>query len=291
VEGILPEVGTLIAQAEKKPDRVASTQMVVRKGENRVTLHVQVTAERFGSSIEGFIVTFDDITELVSAQRSAAWADVARRIAHEIKNPLTPITLSAERIRKKFGPAVAADEKESFERYLDTIARHTRDIGRMVEEFVAYARMPSSVFREENLVSIIRKTVFSAQTANPDITYTQTLPSEAVPLLCDEGQLGQALLNVLKNAAEALEGRDNKRITIALTCNHNAITLVVEDNGAGFPPDKIATLTEPYVTTRAKGTGLGLAIVKRSVEEHKGTLSLTNGEQGGARVSITFPRA
>jgi two-component system nitrogen regulation sensor histidine kinase NtrY len=147
------------------------------------------------------------------------------------------------------------------------------------------------VFRAENLVSIVRKTVFSAQTANPDIAYTQTLPEQEVSLMCDEGQLGQALLNVLKNAAEALEGRADKRITLALTTNASTITLLVEDNGPGFPADKIATLTEPYVTTRTKGTGLGLAIVKRSVEEHKGTLTLSNREGGGARVTITFPLA
>jgi two-component system, NtrC family, nitrogen regulation sensor histidine kinase NtrY len=194
-------------------------------------------------------------------------------------------------LRKKFAPETGSDERESFDKYIETIARHTRDIGRMVEEFVAYARMPSSVFREENLLSIIRKTVFSAQTANPDITYVQALPSEAVTLLCDEGQLGQALLNILKNAAEALDGRDNKRITITLTHDTKAITLTIEDNGIGFPADKIASLTEPYVTTRSKGTGLGLAIVKRSVEEHKGTLTLANSESGGARVTIIFPLA
>ena len=291
ITDLLPAVHALIQQVEKKPERIASGQMVVEHGEQRVTLHVQVTAEQFGSSIEGYIVTFDDITELVSAQRSAAWADVARRIAHEIKNPLTPITLSAERLRKKFGHMVGAEEKENFDKYLDTIARHTRDIGRMVEEFVAYARMPGNVMREENLVSIIRKTMFSAQTANPDITFTHALPAHEVRLLCDEGQLGQALLNLLKNAAEALEGRDNKRITITLTQDAKTITLTVEDNGAGFPPDKIANLAEPYVTTRAKGTGLGLAIVKRSVEEHKGTLTLSNSESGGARVVIQFPHA
>lgn len=291
ISTLLPEVTALMAQVELKPERIVSGEMVVQHGEQRVILHVQVTAEKLGSSIEGYIVTFDDITALVSAQRSAAWADVARRIAHEIKNPLTPITLSAERIRKKFGPGVAADEKENFEKYLDTISRHTRDIGRMVEEFVAYARLPTSVFRPENLVSIVRKTVFSAQTANPDITYTQTLPAHEVPLMCDEGQLGQALLNILKNAAEALDGRADKRIALDLASSASSITLVVEDNGPGFPPDKIATLTEPYVTTRAKGTGLGLAIVKRSVEEHKGTLTLSNRENGGARVTITFPLA
>lgn len=289
IESILPEVLELVQQVEKKPERVAGAQVMVSHHEKRVMLHVQVTAERLGSMIEGYIVTFDDITELVAAQRSAAWADVARRIAHEIKNPLTPISLSAERLRKKFSPETGSEERESFDRYIDTIARHTRDIGRMVEEFVAYARLPSSVFHEENLVSIVRKAVFSAQTASPDIAFAQQLSPQTIPFLCDEGQLGQALLNLLKNAAEALEGREGKRIVITLSATDNAATLTIEDNGVGFPVDKISTLTEPYVTTRAKGTGLGLAIVKRSVEEHKGTLTLSNREEGGARVMMVFP--
>ncbi len=289
IESILPEVLELVQQVEKKPERMASGQVALTHHEKRVMLHVQVTAERLGSTIEGYIVTFDDITALVSAQRSAAWADVARRIAHEIKNPLTPITLSAERLRKKFSPSENSEERESFDKYIDTIARHTRDIGRMVEEFVAYARMPSSVFREENLVSIVKKAVFSAQTANSDIKFTQNLPAGNVMLSCDESQLGQALLNLLKNAAEALETTPNKQITITLTSDDTNATLCIEDNGAGFPADKIATLTEPYVTTRAKGTGLGLAIVKRSVEEHKGTLTLSNREEGGAKVVMVFP--
>lgn len=291
IASILPQVGNLVQQVEQKPERIASSQMVVQRGDTRVTLHVQVTAEQFGNAIEGYIVTFDDITELVAAQRSAAWADVARRIAHEIKNPLTPITLSAERLRKKFSPEAGSEARESFDKYIDTIARHTRDIGRMVEEFVAYARMPQSVLREEDLVALVRKSIFSAQTGAPDITYLQHIPSQKIPLVCDEAQLGQALLNVLKNAAEALEGRADKRITVSLSRDDHTATLTVTDNGTGFPPDKIDTLTEPYVTTRAKGTGLGLAIVKRSVEEHKGTLTLSNPEEGGARVVMVFPLA
>ena len=287
---ILPDIAPLMRAAEKKPERLASADVVILHSDLRRTLHVQVTAERLGDAIEGYIVTFDDITALVAAQRSAAWADVARRIAHEIKNPLTPITLSAERLRKKFGPDAASEERESYDRYLDTIARHTRDIGRMVEEFVTYARLPTSVYAVENLVSIIRKAVFSEQTAHPDITYVQRLPGTPVPLLCDEAQLGQALLNLLKNAAEALEISANREITIALTEDSSSVTLTVSDNGPGFPADKIGNLTEPYVTTRPKGTGLGLAIVKRTVEEHKGTLTLSNREGGGACVTVVFAR-
>lgn len=307
IDTIMPEMSELVAQAEKKPDRVAGADVVLAQGERRRTLHIRVAAERFMGRIEGYIVTFDDMTALVSAQRNAAWADVARRIAHEIKNPLTPITLSAERIRKKFGHGVAAEDKESFERYLDTIARHVRDIGRMVEEFVSFARLPASVFREENLVSIIRKSVFSEQTVHPEIKYITTLPDHAVPFAVDETQFGQMLLNLMKNAAEAmgepsaarsidpkdgsatqLKSSPTKEIHLTLSETADEITLTLRDTGPGYPLDKIATLTEPYVTTRAKGTGLGLAIVKRSVEEHKGTLVLSNAAEGGAVATITL---
>ena len=289
LSAIVPEMEPLLAQAEKKPDRIAGGDVVLALGERRRTLHVRVAAERFMDKIEGYIVTFDDITALVSAQRSAAWADVARRIAHEIKNPLTPITLSAERLRKKFAPT-ASDDKESFEKYLDTIARHTRDIGRMVEEFVAFARMPQANFREENLSALIRKVAFSEQTVHPEISYITELPEAPVMLTLDEAQFGGLLTNLLKNAAEALENSATKNIRLRLSDAGDEVTLEVRDSGPGFPPDKIATLTEPYVTTRAKGTGLGLAIVKRTVEEHKGTLKLSNAEEGGACVTITLKK-
>ena len=291
IADIMPDVAPLMRAVKAKPDKLASADVAILQREMKRTLHVRVTAERLGEEIEGYIVTFDDITPLVAAQRSAAWADVARRIAHEIKNPLTPITLSAERLRKKFAPGEGSEERESFDKYLDTISRHTKDIGRMVEEFVTYARLPMSVFAQENLVSIVRKTVFSAQTANPDITYVQDLPNTPLVIMCDEAQLGQALLNLLKNAAEAMEASSKKEIRVTLTTSDASITLVVEDSGPGFPADKIESLTEPYVTTRAKGTGLGLAIVKRTIEEHKGTLALSNREDGGARVTIVLPKA
>lgn len=286
----LPQVGALLAQAERKPERIANGNMTLQHEDARVSLHVQVTAERFNDAIEGYIVTFDDISELVSAQRSAAWADVARRIAHEIKNPLTPITLSVDRLRKKFGEQVATD-KEAYERYLETISRHVRDIGRMVEEFVSFARMPTATFKEEDLVRLIRTSVFSEQTVHTDITYIQQLPKEPVRVLMDESQLGQVFLNLLKNAAEALENANKKEIRIALKEEDGHALITIEDSGPGFPTEHMERLTEPYVTTRAKGTGLGLAIVKRSVEEHKGTLTLANLPQDGAQVTIALPKA
>jgi two-component system nitrogen regulation sensor histidine kinase NtrY len=288
---LLPEVTPILAQAQVRPDRIASADIVMASGAERVTLHVQVVAERFKQTIEGFIVTFDDITELVAAQRSAAWADVARRVAHEIKNPLTPITLSAERLRKKFGPEISSD-RESYERYLDTIVRHSKDIGRMVEEFVSYARVPTAKFAEENLNNIVRKSVFSERTVHPEINYQLVLPEVPVMVNCDEAQIGQILTNLLKNAAESLEQTPAPR-TIVLTIEQasEAVTLTVCDNGAGFPTELLERLTDPYVTTRAKGTGLGLSIVKQTMEEHGGSITLANVPEGGAEVTLRFPRA
>ena len=287
---LLPEVTPILAQAQARPDRIASGNIATGSGAERVTLHVQVVAERFNQTIEGFIVTFDDITELMRAQRSAAWADVAQRVAHEIKNPLTPITLSAERLRKKFGPEITSD-RESYDRYLDTIARHVRDIGRMVEEFVSYARVPTAKFSEENLNNIIRKSVFSERTVHSEINYQLLLPEAPVMVNCDESQIGQILTNLLKNAAEALEQTPSPK-TIILTIEPSAetVTLTVCDNGSGFPPELLERLTDPYVTTRAKGTGLGLSIVKQTMEEHGGTIVLANVPEGGAEVTLTFPK-
>ena len=288
---LLPECAEILEEARQKPERGAARQMAVSEGDTRTTMQVRVTVEQVDGRIEGFIVTFDDITDLLVAQRSAAWADVARRIAHEIKNPLTPITLAADRLRKKYAAEIVTD-REGYLRYLDTISRHVRDIGRMVEEFVAFARMPAAQFGEEDLAAIVRKAVFSEQTAHPDITYRMELP-DAAPLICDERQVGQSLLNLLKNAAEAMESLPAdapREITLRLAIHPETLQLVLEDTGNGFPPDKIDRLTEPYVTTRSKGTGLGLAIVKRSMEEHKGSLTLANRAQGGAQVTLTFSR-
>ncbi len=287
---LLPQVEPLLKQVEAKPEKLASANVVIERQNGRATLHVQVTAERFNDAIEGFIVTFDDISELVVAQRSAAWADVARRIAHEIKNPLTPITLSAERLRKKFGDEITSD-RESYDRYLDTIGRHVKDIGHMVEEFVSYARMPTPTMREENLVMLLRKAIFSEQTVHPEIKYLQDLPKEIVNVRCDEAQLRQMFTNLMKNAAEALEqNTGEKAISIALTHTDSEVTVTVSDTGPGFPPAQMAQLMEPYVTTRTKGTGLGLAIVKRAMEEHRGRIELSNRAEGGACVTLTFPK-
>lgn len=230
--------------------------------------------------------------ELIAAQRSAAWADVARRVAHEIKNPLTPITLAAERLRKKYAPQITTDA-ENFLKYTDTISKHTKDIGKMVEEFVNFARMPAPVFKNEDILAVTRKIVFSEQVAHPDISYH--LPTDAINFLvsCDERLISQMLTNILKNAAEAMEVTDNKlenkkKISISITRNGSNCVLSIQDNGPGIPADMLPRIMEPYVTTRSKGTGLGLAIVKKTMEDHRGSVTIANHPNGGTLVTLTF---
>lgn len=293
---VLPALSELLASAEQKPKKISARDIVINRADIHATLHVRITVEHYNERIEGFIITLDDITNLVSAQRSAAWADVARRVAHEIKNPLTPITLSAERLRKKFSEEITSD-KEGYHKYLDTIARHVKDIGNMVEEFVTFARMPAAQFADISLTQLVRKSVFSEQTVHGDITYKMELGTDNITLHCDERQVGQILLNLLKNAAESIESRMANtplikgEIKLKLSETPETICIEIQDNGTGFPEDKMASLMEPYVTTRAKGTGLGLAIVKKSMEEHRGSIQLANMEGTGAMITLQFPKA
>ncbi len=298
IESVLPGIQEVLAQAEQLPGEVAQTTLTLNNNGKTITLHVRITAERFDAAIEGFIVTFDDITLLVAAQRGAAWADVARRVAHEIKNPLTPIQLSAERLKRKYLKFITEDQ-DNFIKYTDTIGKHVGDIGRMVEEFVSFARMPQPKFATEDLTAIIRKAVFSAQVANPAIDYQTDVPDQPLTFYCDERQISQIMTNLLKNAAEAIEakfissGGESSQggrgiINVRLFCKNDTIEICIEDNGIGLPTVEAQQLLEPYVTTRSKGTGLGLAIVKKIVEDHKGRISLENIPTGGARVVLSF---
>jgi two-component system nitrogen regulation sensor histidine kinase NtrY len=246
---------------------------------------------RASASDGGLVLTFDDITRLVTAQRNAAWRDVARRIAHEIKNPLTPIQLSAERLRKKYRKDVPESELEVFDRCTDTIVRQVGDIGRMVDEFSAFARMPAPKFSEQDAAELLRAAVFAQRVASPEIEVELEDP-EDVRLLADGRMLAQALTNVLKNAAEAIEAqrgaapRHDGRITARLVSDETGIAFEVEDNGVGLPAKDRDRLTEPYVTTREKGTGLGLAIVKRIMEDHGGELELADARGGRGALAI-----
>ncbi|HYD04170.1 MAG TPA: ATP-binding protein, partial [Reyranella sp.] len=249
------------------------------------------------ASDAGSVVTFDDVTDLMSAQRMAAWGDVARRIAHEIKNPLTPIQLSAERLKRRYLKQIKEDP-DTFSTCTDTIIRQVGDIGRMVDEFSSFARMPRPTVQPEDAKELCQQALFLQRNGNPDMTYRVTLPDQPVPLICDRRQVSQVLTNILKNAAEAIEGRQAKpgevlpkgEISLDLRDEGATVRIVVEDNGKGLPVEGRERLTEPYMTTRSKGTGLGLAIVKKIMEDHGGLLALEDREGGGARISLVFRR-
>jgi len=240
-----------------------------------------------------FILTFDDISQQIADQRRAAWADVARRIAHEIKNPLTPIVLSAERLKRRFGRQIT-EGRDVFEQLVDTIIRQVGDLRRMVDEFSAFARMPTAVFREEDLASIIRQTVFLAEVASPGIHFTVDIDPDLPGFVCDRRQLGQAFGNLVKNAVEAIGARPPRaddRIAVAVRADDDRLVVTIVDNGVGLPAELRERLFEPYVTTRERGTGLGLAIVKRIVEDHRGQLELSNQPGGGAIARLEFSLA
>lgn len=298
IDEVAPEMADLMAAIRRRPAKLVENQVQVRRAGQTRTLLVRVAAEIVGGEVRGYVLTFDDVSELLSAQRKAAWADVARRIAHEIKNPLTPIQLSAERLRRKYLGEVRSDP-ETFRAMTDTIVRHVDDIGRMVDEFSAFARMPSPVMKPTNMQELCRQAVFLQTTAQPGMRFETALPPDPLTLVCDGRQIAQALTNLLKNAVEAVEGRQEEgrgepqepgHIVVRLTAEEERATIVVEDNGKGLPPDERDRLTEPYVTTRAKGTGLGLAIVKKIMEDHGGVLALEDRPGGGARVSLVLPR-
>lgn len=243
----------------------------------------------------GLVLTFDDITRLLAAQRNAAWRDVARRIAHEIKNPLTPIQLSAERLRRKFRREITAD-LETFDRCTDTIIRQVGDIGRMVDEFSSFARMPAPKYAREDAAELLRHAVFAQRVASPELDVSLEDPVPSATVTCDGRMIAQALANVLKNAAEAVSARRSAepdhggRILARLRVVDGQALFEVEDDGVGLPSRNRDRLTEPYVTTRERGTGLGLAIVRRILEDHGGSLVLGDGEAlSGAKVVLQIP--
>src|SRR5437588_3463795 len=291
---VAPEMAGLLGEAERRPDRLAQSQVELVRGNSTRTLLVRIAAEHNGRSISGFVVTFDDITELLSAQRKAAWADIARRIAHEIKNPLTPIQLSAERLRRRYLKEIKSDA-ETFTVCTDTIIRHVGDIGRMIDEFSSFARMPTPVLKPENLVEIVHRAVFLQRTAHPEIVFEPVFPASPVVVNCDARLVGQALINIVKNAIESIEVRRAENsaspagcIRVSVLEEDGQAAVIIEDNGKGLPQHGREQLTEPYVTTRTKGTGLGLAIVKKIMEDHHGELALEDGDTEGARVSLHF---
>ena len=303
LEVVVPEFSPLFARLkESGNDSVQDEVKVVRGGrlENLLVRVAPRTSE--GGALEGYVIAFDDVTDLVAAQRSAAWGDVARRIAHEIKNPLTPIQLSAERIRRKFSPKLDADA-DDLDRMTQVIVRQTNDLRRIVDEFSKFARMPEAVKQREDIVAILNQAVTLQQAGQPDVTFHIDIPDQVIPLSLDATMISQALTNLIKNAGEAIETRIEKGVSLELTPaiaisladQDTQVSITISDNGIGLPQDR-AKLFEPYVTTRDKGTGLGLPIVKKIIEEHGGVLRLDDAEpigdtqHVGAAATIELPK-
>ncbi len=294
---VMPEMDELLTRARRRPRKLAEQQLSIpdASGSERVLL-VRISAELEHGAVMGFVVTFDEITQLLAAQRKAAWSDIARRIAHEIKNPLTPIQLAAERLKRKYVDQITNDP-DTFQVCTDTIVRHVGDIGRMVDEFSAFARMPAPDMRKEDIGKLVEQAVFLQRTARQDVRFDFTPPPEEIHLACDSSQVGQALTNLLKNAIESIEGRHGQEgeaapagaIAVSVHTEDGHCVIDICDNGKGLPKADRNRLTEPYVTTRERGTGLGLAIVKKIMEDHGGNLILRDREEGGAIVSLIFP--
>jgi two-component system nitrogen regulation sensor histidine kinase NtrY len=289
---VVPEFAPLIREAQGAPERARTAEIQIGPANRRRTLLVRIGADLTGGRTDGFVATFDDITELQSAQRKAAWADVARRIAHEIKNPLTPIQLAAERLKRRFAREITSDP-ETFAQCADTIVRHVGDIGRMVDEFSAFARMPQPVIRPEDIGQIVREALVLQRTARPGIAWHADIPERGPVVPCDRRMLRQALTNLLQNAADAVAMRpdspDGGMIAVTVEPHQDEVRIAVTDNGIGLP-DNRALLMEPYVTHKPKGTGLGLAIVKKIMEDHGGKIALDDRPDGpGAVASLILP--
>jgi two-component system nitrogen regulation sensor histidine kinase NtrY len=295
LDDLIPECGELLQQAFARPDQAVDGQIILHRRPTSQTLFVRLSPEGDTEEQNGYVVTFEDITELLSAQRKAAWSDVARRIAHEIKNPLTPIQLAAERLRRKYLGEISSDPA-TFEACTDTIIRQVGDIGRLVDEFSSFARMPAPVMKQEDLTDICRASMVLFENAHREISFRSNFPATPVDLACDRHQVGQALTNLMQNAVDAIEGRRSLaagnqapgEIAIEVAVEEGYIIVSISDNGLGLPSSERDRLTEPYVTTREKGTGLGLAIVRKIMEDHGGTIRLEDSDSGGARVSLVF---
>ena len=286
---VVPAFGAALEAAVQRPDRSVETEVAIERNFESRTFQLRVTAEPSPDRPGGVVLTFADITDLQSAQRMAAWSDVARRIAHEIKNPLTPIQLAAERLRRRYAKQIEEDP-ETFSLCIDTIVRQVDDMRRMVNEFASFARMPAPVLAEADLADILRRTVFLQREAAAGVDIEMRLPSGPLLLVCDSQLLGQALTNLLLNAVQALESGGG-RVFVALTELPETIEISVEDDGPGFPAELRHRLTEPYVTTKGRrGAGLGLAIVQKIIEDQGAVLHLEDGEVGGARARIVFRR-
>ncbi|MDB9729087.1 PAS domain-containing sensor histidine kinase [Amylibacter sp.] len=300
----VPEFVDLFLLIQKNENKTQQQEIKLTRAGATEILLVRVSA-RISEDllVEGYVITFDDVTDLVSAQRLAAWGDVARRIAHEIKNPLTPIKLSAERLKRKYSPMVGAEE-DNLSQYCDVIIRQTNDLRRIVDEFSKFARMPEPIKRSVNITKLLKDVILLFEISSPAIKIKLKNPHGDINVNVDETMINQAFTNLIKNAGEAIESKaklnsTNKfdpEIRIFIKKNVNNLEIIIEDNGIGLPTQERSRLFEPYVTNRENGTGLGLSIVKKIIEEHNGSLELldaspfSNNEDFGAKMRIIFPK-
>src|SRR6266567_2876809 len=294
---VMPELEPLFTEARSGAHRLVQGQITISREMRERNLSVRVTTEQSADHHAGYVVTLDDITDLVTAQRTSAWADIARRIAHEIKNPLTPIQLSAERLRRKYG-SVIKEDAAVFHQCTDTIVRQVDDIKRMVDEFSQFARMPQPVIGAEDMADMVRQSVFLQRVGNPDVDIEIETEEEHMPAKFDRRLISQGLTNIVKNATEAIaavppQELGRGRVQVSVRREGADVVIDVIDNGTGLPKENRNRLLEPYVTTRDKGTGLGLAIVGRILEEHAGRMELFDAPEvasggRGARVSLRF---
>lgn len=291
VDDIIPECSSLIDQIDHHTRKHAQAKIKIKVGYKLLTLFLKIVVEFTHNKVKRYILTFDDMTELVRAQRYEAWSDVARRIAHEVKNPLTPIRLGAERLNNKYKDEVK--DTLSFQKYTNTIIRHVSDIGKIIEEFSRFARMPAPVMEEVNISSVIQDLVFSRKCVRANIEYLIEA-EENIKVLCDQTQISQMFTNILKNAEESIEAterynKDEGKIEVKIIKNKEYADIIIKDNGKGFNSATLDKITEPYFTTRSSGTGLGLAIVKKIVDDHNGKLIIKNDKNNCAVVNILVP--
>jgi len=304
LQAAVPEFAALFERLQTRlAETVQEEIKLTRRGKQESLLVRMATRRNAEGQLEGYVVAFDDVTQLVSAQRMAAWGDVARRIAHEIKNPLTPIQLSAERINRKFSKGLDEEDAVKLEQMTEVIVRQTNDLRRIVDEFSKFARMPEPETRVEDVADLLRESVTLQRAGQPGVRFEVDIPDAPVMAELDATMIGQAFTNLMKNGGEAIESLQEKgareghvpELRIALATTDETVVITIADNGIGLPPDR-AKLFEPYVTTREKGTGLGLPIVKKIVEEHGGTLELVDAEpfvegaHQGAMARMTLPR-
>ncbi len=290
----LPEFAALFELAKSRPSGFAEGQVETQLQGRDLSFVARITTERAEDAQHGYVLTFDDITDLVSAQRNTAWADIARRIAHEIKNPLTPIQLSAERLKRKYSKEITTD-RQVFEQCTDTIIRQVGDIGRMVDEFSSFARMPKAAPEPLNLAEIVRDATVLQRVSSRDIDIELNVADADFSFMFDRRLVTQAVTNLVKNAGEAIDGRvmeaglEKGHVMVEAGLHGHVPYIQVTDNGVGLPKENRNRLAEPYMTTREKGTGLGLAIVKRIMEEHGGRLKLRDAPSGtGAQITLEF---